>query len=107
MNGNQVENPIDLYIYVIDMNDNRPEFRNQVYNGSGRGLQASSHVPESVCFEVFFQTDQQALPSVRVESLCIKVSAMKALTRGHAALLNTAGRQLGHVPGWSSPADWD
>ncbi|MFT7800799.1 cadherin-4 isoform X3 [Arapaima gigas] len=34
MNGNKVENPIDLYIYVIDMNDNRPEFRNQVYNGS-------------------------------------------------------------------------
>ncbi|XP_061641195.1 cadherin-4 isoform X1 [Phyllopteryx taeniolatus] len=34
MNGNQVENPIDLYIYVIDMNDNRPEFKNQVYNGS-------------------------------------------------------------------------
>uniref|UniRef100_A0A8C3AB46 Cadherin-4 n=1 Tax=Cyclopterus lumpus TaxID=8103 RepID=A0A8C3AB46_CYCLU len=34
MNGNQVENPIDLYIYVIDMNDNRPEFLNQVYNGS-------------------------------------------------------------------------
>ena len=25
MNGNKVENPIDLYIYVIDMNDNRPE----------------------------------------------------------------------------------
>lgn len=45
MNGNQVENPIDLYIYVIDMNDNRPEFHNQVYNGSvaegskpGKGL---------------------------------------------------------------------
>ncbi|CAF96546.1 unnamed protein product [Tetraodon nigroviridis] len=34
MNGNQVENPIELYIYVIDMNDNRPEFQNQVYNGS-------------------------------------------------------------------------
>uniref|UniRef100_A0A3Q3XDB4 Cadherin-4 n=1 Tax=Mola mola TaxID=94237 RepID=A0A3Q3XDB4_MOLML len=34
MNGNQVENPIDLYIYVIDMNDNRPEFQNQLYNGS-------------------------------------------------------------------------
>uniref|UniRef100_A0A6Q2XG89 Cadherin-4 n=1 Tax=Esox lucius TaxID=8010 RepID=A0A6Q2XG89_ESOLU len=34
MNGNKVENPIDLYIYVIDMNDNRPEFQNQVYNGS-------------------------------------------------------------------------
>ncbi|XP_038186598.1 cadherin-4 isoform X1 [Arvicola amphibius] len=34
MNGNKVENPIDLYIYVIDMNDNRPDFINQVYNGS-------------------------------------------------------------------------
>ncbi|XP_069861231.1 cadherin-4-like isoform X2 [Dipodomys merriami] len=34
MNGNKVENPIDLYIYVIDMNDNRPDFLNQVYNGS-------------------------------------------------------------------------
>ncbi|KAG8513285.1 Cadherin-4 [Galemys pyrenaicus] len=34
MNGNKVENPIDLYIYVIDMNDNRPDFVNQVYNGS-------------------------------------------------------------------------
>lgn len=34
MNGNQVENPIDLYIFVIDMNDNRPEFKNQIYNGS-------------------------------------------------------------------------
>ena len=34
INGNKVENPIDLYIYVIDMNDNRPEFLNQVYNGS-------------------------------------------------------------------------
>lgn len=34
VNGNQMEPPIDLYIYVIDMNDNRPEFKNQVYNGS-------------------------------------------------------------------------
>ncbi|XP_041955284.1 cadherin-4-like [Alosa sapidissima] len=34
MNGIQVETPIDLYINVIDMNDNRPEFQNQVYNGS-------------------------------------------------------------------------
>ncbi|KAK1801715.1 hypothetical protein P4O66_022196, partial [Electrophorus voltai] len=34
MNGNQVEQPVDLYIFVIDMNDNRPEFKNQVYNGS-------------------------------------------------------------------------
>jgi len=49
MNGNQVENPIDLYIYVIDMNDNRPEFQNQVYNGSvaegskpGKGVRHSA-----------------------------------------------------------------
>uniref|UniRef100_A0A8C5PQK6 Cadherin-4 n=1 Tax=Leptobrachium leishanense TaxID=445787 RepID=A0A8C5PQK6_9ANUR len=34
MNGIQVENPIDLSIYVIDMNDNRPEFSSQVFNGS-------------------------------------------------------------------------
>lgn len=34
MNGNQVEQPVDLYIFVIDMNDNRPEFKNQIYNGS-------------------------------------------------------------------------
>lgn len=34
INGNQMEPPIDLFIYVIDMNDNRPEFKNQVYNGS-------------------------------------------------------------------------
>lgn len=34
MNGNQVENPIDLYIYVIDMNDNRPEFTHQIWNGT-------------------------------------------------------------------------
>ncbi|XP_075427512.1 cadherin-4 isoform X3 [Ascaphus truei] len=34
MNGNKVENPIDLSIYVIDMNDNRPEFASLVFNGS-------------------------------------------------------------------------
>lgn len=34
MNGNKVENPIDLYINVIDMNDNRPEFVNHRFNGS-------------------------------------------------------------------------
>lgn len=34
MNGNKVENPIDLSIYVIDMNDNRPEFSSLVFNGS-------------------------------------------------------------------------
>ncbi|XP_036389873.1 cadherin-4 [Megalops cyprinoides] len=45
MNGNKVENPIDLYIYVIDMNDNRPEFRNQVYNGSvDEGSKPGSYV---------------------------------------------------------------
>ncbi|KAI1890858.1 hypothetical protein AGOR_G00157930 [Albula goreensis] len=45
MNGNKVENPIDLYIYVIDMNDNRPEFHKQVYNGSvDEGSKPGSYV---------------------------------------------------------------
>ncbi|XP_062916295.1 cadherin-2-like [Mobula hypostoma] len=34
LNGNQVENPIDIVINVIDMNDNRPEFLHQIWNGS-------------------------------------------------------------------------
>ncbi|XP_067086433.1 cadherin-2-like [Osmerus mordax] len=34
LNGNQVENPIDIVINVIDMNDNRPEFTHSTYNGS-------------------------------------------------------------------------
>ncbi|KAK7945590.1 hypothetical protein WMY93_001318 [Mugilogobius chulae] len=34
LNGNQVENPIDIVINVIDMNDNRPEFTHQMWNGS-------------------------------------------------------------------------
>ncbi|XP_004067624.1 cadherin-2 [Oryzias latipes] len=34
MNGNQVENPIDVIINVIDQNDNRPEFLHNVFNGS-------------------------------------------------------------------------
>lgn len=34
VNGNQVENPIDIVINVIDMNDNRPEFLHQVWNGT-------------------------------------------------------------------------
>ena len=34
LNGNQVENPIDIVINVIDMNDNRPEFVHQIWNGS-------------------------------------------------------------------------
>lgn len=46
MNGNKVENPIDLYIYVIDMNDNRPEFLKQVYNGSvDEGSKPGEHSP--------------------------------------------------------------
>uniref|UniRef100_A0A3B4A8W5 Cadherin domain-containing protein n=1 Tax=Periophthalmus magnuspinnatus TaxID=409849 RepID=A0A3B4A8W5_9GOBI len=34
LNGNQVENPIDIVINVIDMNDNRPEFTHQLWNGT-------------------------------------------------------------------------
>lgn len=34
LNGNQVENPIDIVINVIDMNDNRPEFLHPTWNGS-------------------------------------------------------------------------
>lgn len=34
LNGNQVESPIDIVINVIDMNDNRPEFIHQIWNGS-------------------------------------------------------------------------
>ncbi len=33
LNGNQVENPVDVIINVIDMNDNRPEFIQQIWNG--------------------------------------------------------------------------
>uniref|UniRef100_A0A671W214 Cadherin 2, type 1, N-cadherin (neuronal) n=1 Tax=Sparus aurata TaxID=8175 RepID=A0A671W214_SPAAU len=34
LNGNQVENPIDIVINVIDQNDNRPEFTHTIFNGS-------------------------------------------------------------------------
>ncbi|KAM8890327.1 cadherin-2-like [Synchiropus picturatus] len=34
LNGNQVENPIDIVINVIDQNDNRPEFTHTMFNGS-------------------------------------------------------------------------
>ncbi|KAF5901002.1 cadherin-2, partial [Clarias magur] len=34
LNGNQVENPVDIVINVIDMNDNRPEFVHQIFNGT-------------------------------------------------------------------------
>lgn len=29
-----MENPIDIIINVIDMNDNRPEFVHQIWNGT-------------------------------------------------------------------------
>uniref|UniRef100_A0A3P8UJ20 Cadherin 2, type 1, N-cadherin (neuronal) n=1 Tax=Cynoglossus semilaevis TaxID=244447 RepID=A0A3P8UJ20_CYNSE len=34
LNGNQVENPIDIVVNVIDQNDNRPEFSYTIFNGS-------------------------------------------------------------------------
>ncbi|XP_069778674.1 cadherin-2 [Narcine bancroftii] len=34
LNGNQVENPIDIVINVIDTNDNRPKFLHPLWNGS-------------------------------------------------------------------------
>ncbi|XP_073487613.1 cadherin-2 isoform X2 [Aquarana catesbeiana] len=45
VNGNQVENPIDIVINVIDMNDNRPEFLHQIWNGSiSEGAKPGSYV---------------------------------------------------------------
>ncbi|XP_061150988.1 cadherin-2 [Syngnathus typhle] len=34
LNGNQVENPVDIVINVIDLNDNRPEFNHPIWNGT-------------------------------------------------------------------------
>ncbi|XP_049604413.1 cadherin-2 [Syngnathus scovelli] len=34
LNGNQVENPVDIVINVIDLNDNRPEFDYPIWNGT-------------------------------------------------------------------------
>ncbi|XP_078469838.1 cadherin-2-like [Lampetra fluviatilis] len=34
LNGNQVENAVELLIQVIDQNDNKPDFSQAVYNGS-------------------------------------------------------------------------
>ncbi|KAM7423267.1 hypothetical protein PAMA_011017 [Pampus argenteus] len=79
MNGNQVENPIDLYIYVIDMNDNRPEFQNQVYNGSvAEGSKPGSSVMQvtasdsddsttangMVCYRILSQTPHSPIPNM-------------------------------------------
>lgn len=56
INGNQVENPIDIVINVIDMNDNRPEFLHQVWNGSvpegskpGKSEQSCAHDLRKCC----------------------------------------------------------
>ncbi|CAO2593267.1 CDH2 [Lemmus lemmus] len=43
INGNRVENPIDIVISVIDMNDNRPEFLHHVWNG----WHSESHLKET------------------------------------------------------------
>lgn len=34
LNGSQVEDPIEFEINVIDMNDNKPEFTHQIWNGT-------------------------------------------------------------------------
>lgn len=56
INGNQVENPIDIVINVIDMNDNRPEFLHQVWNGTvpegskpGKFEHNNSEIQEMLC----------------------------------------------------------
>uniref|UniRef100_A0A4W4FH08 Cadherin-4 n=1 Tax=Electrophorus electricus TaxID=8005 RepID=A0A4W4FH08_ELEEL len=60
INGNQMEPPIDLYIYVIDMNDNRPEFKNQVYNGS---VPEGSKPGTSVMRVTAFDADDSTMPN--------------------------------------------
>lgn len=45
LNGNQVENPIDIVINVIDQNDNRPEFAHTTFNGSvPEGSKPGNHI---------------------------------------------------------------
>ncbi|KAJ3583437.1 hypothetical protein NHX12_017357, partial [Muraenolepis orangiensis] len=69
MNGNQVENPIDLYIYVIDMNDNRPEFRNQVYNGSvDEGSKPGTYVMHVSAFDADDNTTANGMVRYRILS---------------------------------------
>ncbi|XP_062316496.1 LOW QUALITY PROTEIN: cadherin-4-like [Osmerus eperlanus] len=69
MNGNQVENPIDLYIYVIDMNDNRPEFKNQVYNGSvDEGSKPGSYVMHVSAFDADDNTTANGMVRYRILS---------------------------------------
>uniref|UniRef100_A0A3P9HWE4 Cadherin-4 n=1 Tax=Oryzias latipes TaxID=8090 RepID=A0A3P9HWE4_ORYLA len=69
MNGNQVENPIDLYIFVIDMNDNRPEFKNQVYNGSvDEGSRPGTYVMHLSAFDADDNTTANGMVRYRILS---------------------------------------
>ncbi|XP_077942446.1 cadherin-4-like isoform X2 [Gasterosteus aculeatus] len=69
MNGNQVENPIDLYIFVIDMNDNRPEFKNQVYNGSvDEGSKPGTYVMHVSAFDGDDNTTANGMVRYRILS---------------------------------------
>uniref|UniRef100_A0A146W698 Cadherin-4 n=1 Tax=Fundulus heteroclitus TaxID=8078 RepID=A0A146W698_FUNHE len=69
MNGNQVENPIDLYIFVIDMNDNRPEFKNQVYNGSvDEGSKPGTYVMHLSAFDADDNTTANGMVRYRILS---------------------------------------
>ncbi|MBN3283899.1 CADH4 protein, partial [Polyodon spathula] len=69
MNGNKVENPIDLYIYVIDMNDNRPEFHNQVYNGSvDEGSKPGSYVMKVTAVDADDDTTPNGMVRYRILS---------------------------------------
>ncbi|XP_064154587.1 cadherin-4-like isoform X2 [Anguilla rostrata] len=69
MNGNKVENPIDLYIYVIDMNDNRPEFKNQVYNGSvDEGSKPGSYVMKMTANDADDDTTANGMVRYRILS---------------------------------------
>uniref|UniRef100_A0A6Q2XIA7 Cadherin-4 n=1 Tax=Esox lucius TaxID=8010 RepID=A0A6Q2XIA7_ESOLU len=69
MNGERVESPIDLYIYVIDMNDNRPEFKNQVYNGSvDEGSKPGSFVMHLAAFDNDDNTTANGMVRYRILS---------------------------------------
>uniref|UniRef100_A0A3B5LW48 Cadherin-4 n=1 Tax=Xiphophorus couchianus TaxID=32473 RepID=A0A3B5LW48_9TELE len=69
INGNQVENPIDLYIFVIDMNDNRPEFKNQVYNGSvDEGSKPGTYVMHLSAFDADDNTTANGMVRYRILS---------------------------------------
>lgn len=50
LNGNQVENPVDIVINVIDMNDNRPEFTHQIWNGTVPEGSKPGNVQPKYCF---------------------------------------------------------